>query len=194
MKLDRCLLAVGVLTALIPTTLLFFALTYLFIFTFFAGVAAVVLSMWPAKKIRRIIGISLCAASTLGSFGLLAYASSSGSPVKLIVPNDFVGEIKILEDVKLGKPPLKEDGYWVYRINDDGTLITTSSKPFRRWHQERVEFRDGRIIFDFGKNYFGNHGYKVTGDGLSLSGNDPRPTDHWTIQKTGLTQAAQPTH
>jgi len=149
--------------------------------------------MWPATKIRRIIGISLCAASTLGSFGLLTYASSSGSPVKLIVPNDFVGEIKILEDEKLGRPPLKEDGYWVYRINDDGTLITTSGKPFRRWHQERLEFRDGRIIFDFGKNYFGNHGYKVTSSWLSLSGTDPRPTDHWTIQKTGLTQAPEPT-
>lgn len=108
MKRDRPLLLIGLLTAVVPTTLLFLAVTYLFAFTLLAGLTTAVLAMWPVTKAERIIGIFLCGATTLGSIGLLTYASSEGSPTKLIVPNNYVGEIRILEDKKAGIPPVKE--------------------------------------------------------------------------------------
>lgn len=43
------------------------------------------------------------------------------------------------------------------------------------------------------KNLSENHGFKVTGGSVSVSGNDQRTTDHWTIQETWSNQVVQPT-
>lgn len=190
---DGILLSIGLLTAVIPTVLLFMSVTYLFAATLATGIVATVLGFSNPSKVRRISGISVCTLSVVGSFGLIAYASSSGYPIKPIIPNDFTGEIRIHLDEQNGTPPERTEDYWVYRIGDDGALLTTNVKPFYRWHQTRAEFRDGRVILDYASDIFQNHGYKLEGGGTSITGNDPNPTHHWTLTKLDANKSLEAT-
>ena len=183
-RCDPLLLVVGIFTASLPTALLFASVTYLFAATLLAGVITVGLSFFKPNRRRRIVGIGLCILAIVGSFWLIIDAGRSGAPIKLIVPNDYVGEINIYYDKRTGLSPEEADGFWVYRINDDGTFVTSSDRPFLRFHQERVEFRDGRVILDDTHDVFENLGYRVTGDGVLMSGDDPRPDYRWKIERT----------
>ena len=42
---------------------------------------------------------------------VIAYSGGSGTPIKLVIPNDFVGEVEIRFDEASGTPPTKEEGF-----------------------------------------------------------------------------------
>ena len=175
-----------------PTIVLFRGVTYLFIITLLAGVVAIGMSFRRRSVFRRCVGTGLCAAATLGSFALVAYASGTGRPIKLVIPNDYTGEIVIALHGQ-GTPPEFDGVSWVYRIGDDGRLMTLNDCPFSRWHQMKAEFRDGRVILDMTCDMYEGHGYKLTGGETSIAGNSPWPTYHWRVQRTNVNNAVEPT-
>ena len=180
---DGILICVGILTALIPTVLLFIFVTYLFFATLVAGLVAALLGFTEPTRVKRITGIFVCVLSIVGSIGLLVYASTSGQAIQLVIPNDYSGEIRIHLDKENGIPPEKTKDYWIYKISDEGTLLTSNTKPFGRWHQTRAEFRDGRVIIDDSSENIQTIGYRLESRGTSITGNDSNPSYHWNLMR-----------
>ena len=181
MKRDHLLLGIGIFTLVIPSAYLFFAVTYLFLVPLLAGLFSVVLAFAPKSKRRRMIGIGACIIAIFGVFGLIMYSNRSGTPIKLVVPDGFVGELTIRFDEVNGTPPIKDDGFWVYRLGDDGTLLTSDDSPFYQWHEFRVVFRDGRFIHD--------HGFQLTGGGVRVTGDDTDRVHYWTLKRSDANNA-----
>ncbi len=185
---DGLLIGVGLLTVVVPTLLLFLAVTYLFVFTLAAGIAAVMLGLKRPSKMRTRIGLSLCVLTVFGSFGLMAWAGRSGHPIKLVIPNDYTGTINIHLDEENGVAPIKTDDYWIYKIGDDGSLITSNDRPFQQWHKLHVEFRDGRRIPWHHTD--DSLGYVLESGGLSISheGDVEKKTYYWELKSLGMSE------
>ena len=128
---------------------------------------------------KRYFGIGLCVLATFGPFALIEYANS-GCPIKLVIPNDYVGEISMTWDYQ-GIPPKFEGGCWVYRFGDDGRLLTSNLRPFTRWHKEQAEFRDGRVIHCPGYDSYTESTYTMIEGGMSTNAD----AHQWTV---GLTR------
>ena len=179
-------------TAIIASGYLFLAVTYLFVATLGAGLLTVVLAFGPRSGARRLIGIGACVVATFGSFGLIAYSNKSGASIRLVIPNDFVGKVEIRVDEASGTPPTKEEGVWVYRLDNDGMLVTSDDRPFYKWHQMRTEFRDGRVIVDYAGDEHGAHGFKLTGGEVTVITTEDSSTrvHQWTIERSDVNKEA----
>jgi hypothetical protein len=183
MKRDPLLLGMGAFTAIVPTAYLFFSVTFLFAIPLAAGIATFVWGLSPSSRKKHIIGIGVCIIATFGAPGLVVFGNRPGRPIKLVIPNDFVGEIRIYRDVVNGIPPEQDETYWIYRLGDDGTLVTSNDRPFYRWHKMRAEFRDGRVILDYSTDTHQNYGYHLRDGGTRISSKDPRRTHRWTLER-----------
>lgn len=64
----------------------------------------------------------------------------------IVLPNDFRGEVRIVEDRRA--PPIASDeqGRHVFHVADNGTLRVSSFAPFESSHHWSAEFADGQPI------------------------------------------------
>jgi hypothetical protein len=145
-------ISLGVFTLVVPTALLYLSVTYLFAVPLFAGLVivvwGVVMLRSPAESRQVRYGFAaallLAVAAIGGPIGLCFYASSSGKPIRIIVPQEFVGEVKIVLDAQQGDDVTPEGDWYVYRVPPGGTLRVKSLAPFFWWHSEEVVYPDGR--------------------------------------------------
>jgi hypothetical protein len=150
-------MAIGVVTATIPTILLFQAVTYLFVVPLALGVLCVLLggiALGSEGRLRRHIGwiaivIMLVAVLPLG---MIAYHHRSGYAIVLVVPDGYRGPVRLVIDRERGVVvPLKNDRY-TYHIPDGGTLIIKDDSAFRQWHSESAMYANGdQIPIDYEK-------------------------------------------
>jgi hypothetical protein len=145
-------IAIGTATAVIPTIILFAAVTYLFViplaiglFCVFLGITVLLVDGEYAKHVGWIVAI-LASIGWVAPFGIIAYYEQPGHPIALVVPDGYRGEVKLSVDREQGiKIPLT-DGRYVYNISDNGELIIMDAGPFRRWHETTCTYRNGNPI------------------------------------------------
>ena len=81
-------------------------------------------------------------------------------PIRILLPNDYEGEFSIADDPN-GTPAEVTDQYFTYVIPASGELRTSDIQPFRKWHQLRVEYADGRVLMDYATDKYRGHGEEV---------------------------------
>ncbi|MCE9604893.1 MAG: hypothetical protein K8U03_08330 [Planctomycetia bacterium] len=78
------------------------------------------------------------------------------TPVHLVIPNGFTGDIKIILDPARGQRIHVKDGRFTYAIQADGTLRVKSLQPFHEWHKQTASYEDGTSIqngFPMGRGF-----------------------------------------
>ena len=99
-----------------------------------------------------------------------------GRAVKVVVPNAFSGEARVVFDPEHGGAPEHEGLYYVYRIPPSGELRVRDQALFFRFHHETVRYADGteapvaRVYSIGGSN------------GLTSSTEFPGTSHVWVIQ------------
>src|SRR5947199_3717868 len=74
-----------------------------------------------------------------------ACSRSSGRPVRLVIPDELTGLIKIVPDKKA--PPINlKGGEWVYRVPTNGILRVRKDSGHEDWHLLRANFASGAEI------------------------------------------------
>jgi hypothetical protein len=76
----------------------------------------------------------------------------SGLPVQFVVPNDYHGAFKLVEDEIHGILPTASHGRLIYTVPADGILLIKSSPALTAWHQESAIRQDEREIPNGGAN------------------------------------------
>ena len=144
------LISIGVLTAVLPTTLLFLSINVLFFVPLVAGLGCFAwgcLRMPESLQPRATaIGIILCLVAAVGPFALRAYGDRSDRPVKVILPVGFRGEFSIVKDREHGQDLKLQDGAWVFEIPPGGVLFVNDDHPFYMWHRESYYYADGSLV------------------------------------------------
>lgn len=145
-------ITVGALTALIPTVVLFVAVTYLFViplaiglFCVFLGITVLLVDGEYAKHVGWIVAI-LAAVAWVAPFGIIAYYNQPGHPIALVIPDGYRGRVKLVVDPHQGIEVPLTDGRYTYNISDNGELVIKNAGPFRRWHEMTCTYRSGQPI------------------------------------------------
>lgn len=73
----------------------------------------------------------------------------SGTPVKIILPDDYVGRFSITLHRSVGVHPTKEEGFLVYRIPKTGALVVSDLSPFQKWHEEVIQYQNGTVLVSY---------------------------------------------
>lgn len=150
MTRNRLLIAIGALTSLLPTVVLFQALNVLFFVPLLVGLGCVVAGFAkvpPAAKARAtIIGSVACLAAAIGPMIFFAYANRTGYPVKIVLPVGFHGEFSIVKNQAIGQDVELQDGVWVYELPPSGELLIKDGTPFHRWHSETYCDANGKPV------------------------------------------------
>jgi len=163
------LIFVGLLTALVPSTLLFFSLNLYFVVPLIVGVLCAIAGVFRmevnAKKWATTIGVLLCVVASLGPFLIAAWMNREGLPIKIVIPVGYHGEIRIVKDHTKGQALKEQDGWWVFEIPPSGELDVKETYPFHMWHNETHVYSDGTAadLQDLGVEA----GNIVTGSGSS---------------------------
>jgi hypothetical protein len=84
----------------------------------------------------------LCCLATLLLF--IAGCQNAGSPVTIVVPRNFRGEIRIIESADSPEMPFQQGEYRCV-IPASGRLAVKSLLPFERFHTETVVLDDGTV-------------------------------------------------
>jgi hypothetical protein len=143
---NRHLILAGAFTAIVPTLLLFLGVNSLFIATLLIGSLSMFIGWFiPSDPTRnnslRFGMLALCAVVTVSPFALSAYFERTGYPITIVVPEDFVGDFSIVRHREIGIEPQFEDGHWVFRIPESGSLTISDDHPFYVWHSP-IKFVD----------------------------------------------------
>ncbi|MBU6239880.1 MAG: hypothetical protein KGQ51_18860 [Planctomycetes bacterium] len=80
--------------------------------------------------------------------------------IKIVLPNDHHGEFTIVKD-KNGKGVEVTSDYYVYTVPQTGELRTPDISPFFKWHQERIEYLDGRVLADVQQGITSRQGFTI---------------------------------
>lgn len=88
--------------------------------------------------------------------------SSEGSPVHLVVPNGFTGELRLILDPTRGTEIPRTNGRYTYNFPSDGTLYVKSFAPFVNWHKQTSAYADGTPIPDAIETVPGPNGMPAT--------------------------------
>ena len=171
---NKLLMAVGAFTAVVPTVMLFLGVNMLFFVPLLVGACCVLFGFlndkpdsqkWPSR-----LGIAACVFATLGPFLISAYANRSGSPIRVILPAEFTGDFTIVRDREYGTSVQLEDGVWVYRIPESGTLRVINDGPFFMWHTP-TQFVD-------------TNGQPIAAQHMGTSGGSKRSSPNTTVSST----------
>jgi hypothetical protein len=143
---------IGILTATIPTFVLFQAVTFLFVVPLVLGMLCVLLGMTAlrtggkfAKHVGWIVVILMLIAVIL-PFGMIAYHNRSGYPIELVISEGYRGPVRLIIDRQQGVDVPLVDGKYTYRIPETGTLLIKDDSPFRQWHSMTATYTSGKLI------------------------------------------------
>lgn len=143
---------VGVLTAIVPTFVLFRAVTFLFLIPLFLGVASILLGVAALRsssalgKLTASVSFVLLVVAVVVPFGMIAYHNRSGYPITLVIPDNYRGRVRLVIDKERGVDVPLRVGVYEYRIPESGTLHIRDDEPFRQWHTFRAEYAGGQRI------------------------------------------------
>lgn len=144
------LIVVGIVTALIPTTILFVSVTYLFVVPLITGLACLFWGNCQATNAqqgrRLVIGAFACVVASVAPFVSIYVSQTPARPIKIIVPDGFRGQFQIVKDSKNGQELVIRDGAYVFEIPPSGILRVRSDRPFYRPHTTTVEYRNGTEV------------------------------------------------
>ena len=124
--------------------------------------------------------------------GLVAFLGLAGCgsgeldrPIKIVLPNDYQGEFRIVKDQN-GTPYTLTPGYYVFTVPKSGEFRTPNIGPFFKWHRDRFEYVDGRVLDRSGgfeiKDGGTTAGNRQTGPGSSEGSTDfDGTTMRWTV-------------
>jgi len=100
--------------------------------------STVVLGAKASVGIRLLLILQVCVALT-------GCVEKSGSPVRIVVPGEFRGLVRIVED-KSGVEVPFENGELIFRIPTNGVLTVKETVGFGEWHQEQANFSNGEPL------------------------------------------------
>jgi hypothetical protein len=96
------LIGAGLVTASLPSLLLFLQVNLLFVIPLAVGlfVAALGIMDFSARNKDRIaaLGVFLCIFAALGPFLFTSYLNRSGDPIRIVLPTDFQGHFSMKDD------------------------------------------------------------------------------------------------
>ena len=69
-----------------------------------------------------------------------------GTPVHIVVPNGFKGEVRLILDGAHGTEVKPSQGRYEYRIPASGILRVTSFKPFEPMHVQTAAYENGAVL------------------------------------------------
>ncbi len=163
-------IVIGVLTAALPTYVLFQAVTFLFLVPLVLGLVCVFLGVTAlatggryAEYVGWIAGILMLVAVIL-PFGMIAYHNRSGYPIVLVVPDGYRGPVTLIIDAQLGVDVPLVDGKYTYRVPETGRLVIKDDGPFRQWHSMTAMYSSGKSILI-------DHENSLPADAVSLHSN-----------------------
>lgn len=145
-------LMIGVLTATIPTFLLFRAVTFLFVIPLFLGLLSISLGVAAIRrgpalgKLAAVIAVALLLVAVAVPIGLIAYYNRTGYPILLVIPDNYRGSVRLVIDRDRGVDVPLRDGVYEYRIPASGKLLIREDQPFREWHTEKAVYVSGKQI------------------------------------------------
>ena len=157
---SRSLVAIGVFTAVVPTTLLWLGVNMLFGVPLVIGLACVVVGaratpvpdaralfdvgdaefervardLHASRRIRNL-GAIACLAATALPFAISQYFGREGQPIRIVLPAGYRGEFSIVKNRSAGQPLQEESGTWIFRIPESGTLVINDDFPFYMPHK-----------------------------------------------------------
>jgi hypothetical protein len=141
------LIVIGLMTASVPTVLLYMSVTFLFLVPLSVGFGSIIAGCirLPERLSRSATaaGSVLCLAAAIGPFALEAYAHRSGAPIKFVLPAGYRGEFSIVKNRAHGLTPKLQNGAWVFEFPAGGVLVVNDDSPFCQWHQETYTYSDG---------------------------------------------------
>ena len=141
------LVFIGLVSAGVPTYLLYVSLNMLFFVPLTVGLACVVAGCIRIPEARKrsatALGSFLCLAAAVGPFALDAYERRSGKSIKVVLPSGFRGKFSIVKDRTKGRDLKLQNDVWVFEIPACGVLMVNDDSPFYRWHKETYVFADG---------------------------------------------------
>jgi len=94
------------------------------------------------------------------AFLMLGCSGELDRRIKIVLPNDYRGEFTIVKDkdgTGIGVTP----DYYIYTVPPAGELRTPDITPFFKLHQTRIEYLDGRILVDLGRELKSNEGVTI---------------------------------
>lgn len=98
--------------------------------------------MKPATIRLVVILLALTLPGTLVFFH---DAGNNGQPIDIVIPNQFMGEVCLIQDTNAPDMPLFSNRYLLI-IPPSGVLRVRSLHPFDQFHQQTIRFMDGRMI------------------------------------------------
>ena len=143
---------IGVLTATIPTILLFRAVTFLCFVPLVFGSISILLGLLAFRtdsQLRRHVGwitIGLMFVAVSLPFGIIAYHNQSGYPIVLVINDDYRGPVRLIIDQQNGVDISLKDETYTYVIPASGILVIKDDSPFGKWHSMTATYANGRSI------------------------------------------------
>lgn len=143
---------IGIFTATVPTILLALNVTYLFVIPLLFGLYCIFLGFCTYRTKSKLGLYSGWFALIIGilatgvPMGVLAHDRATGYPISIVVPVGYRGPVRLIIDGERGQAVPLTDGWYRYRILENGTRIIKDSSPFNRWHTERMIYANGEII------------------------------------------------
>ena len=186
---NRHLKTAGAFTAIVPSLLLFMSVNFLFIVPLLTGALSIFVGWFisddPSRnKPLRFAVLALCVIATTAPIALSAYFNRTGYPIRIIVPEDFTGDFSIVRHRETGTEPQFDDGHWVFRIPESGSLIISDDHPFYVWHLP-IEFTDTFGRPRIGKSHGTTAGAVETGPSTwSGSTNHDGATHSFSVQSS----------
>jgi len=148
MTRNPLLILIGAATAVLPASFLFLSLNIFFFVPLLVGLGCVFIgcrkSPEAGKELAMRVGLFLCLTATIGPFALAEYFDRPGKPIKIVLPDAFIGEFSIIKERQQGQDLKWQNGAWLFEIPPSGVLVVNDDHPFYRWHQESVVYSDGR--------------------------------------------------
>ncbi len=143
---------VGILTATLPTFVLFQMVTFLFLVPLVLGLLSVLFGVTALRKEGKYgrhvgwIAVILMLLAVLFPFGRIAYHNRLGYPIVLVVPEGYRGPVRLIIDRQQGVDVRVADGKYTYHIPEIGTLVIRDDSPFRQWHSMTAMYTNGKHI------------------------------------------------
>ena len=120
----------------------------------------------------RITSILMAAAFALAAVG----ATGCGRVIKVVVPDGFSGEARVVYDPDAGQTVACNGYSYVFQIPPEGVLKVRDQAPFYQLHYETVQYANGR------KATVARHFAIAGSNALTSSTEFPGTTHVWLIE------------